>query len=356
MTAATAQAADRESSGPSGSVRGPHTKAVEFEREGMLEGVHGPALAARERFLRELFEGGSTVEELREAAVRDRIALLPTERLLRGDQLPRYTPEEVAELAAVKFEDLRYTSQALGVPHSAAGVRIHSELDVEIARQLAEAMAAGLSIQAIAEVDRIMARGITPVVATARAVVEATLRPGMTEAEAAEALAEAASRLLPIAPRRVDSWALARVHAGHTLWARRVVAGARRRHRVGSAHAPDYRALATDRISRRGPHRVRAGPHSPAGAASVASSADAVSVLPIGGTPMAAAITPQLLEIRPLPELVEGPTIPQTGSGAHRRRAIRHGLRASEQRRLGLRLPHGTRTPRAVSRTSWRMP
>ena len=61
----------------------------------------------------------------------------------------------------------------------------------------------GLSVEAMAEVDRIIARGVQKTVAAARtAVIEATLRPGMTEREAA-LWAATASRMVPTLTRRV---------------------------------------------------------------------------------------------------------------------------------------------------------
>ena len=90
------------------------------------------------------------------------------------------------------------------MPLAAPGIRAHSLVDVELGRQLAVALAAGLSVEAVAEVDRTIARGITRIVAASRtAVIEATLRPGMTEHEAAQAWATAASQLVPNATRRI---------------------------------------------------------------------------------------------------------------------------------------------------------
>lgn len=179
---------------------------VNFAAEGFLDGVQGPARPARERLLRELLEDGFTLEELRDAVARGRIAWLPSERLLgNGDRhIPRYTAEEVAELAGVNVEDLRYTNAALGMPLADPGVHAHSEADVELGRLLAVTLAAGLSVEAVAEADRIIARGIAQIVAASRTVViEATLRPGMTEHDAAQVWAAAATQLVPIATRLI---------------------------------------------------------------------------------------------------------------------------------------------------------
>ena len=180
--------------------------SVNLEAAGLLDGVEGRARAARERLLRELLDDGFTLEELGDAVARDRVAWLPSERLLgNGDRhIPRYTTEEVAELAGVNVEDLRYTNAALGMPLADPGVRVHTEADVELGHLLAVALAAGLSVEAVAEVDRIIARGIARIVAASRTVmIEATLRPGMTEHAAAQVWAAAAGQLVPTATRLI---------------------------------------------------------------------------------------------------------------------------------------------------------
>jgi adenylate cyclase len=56
----------------------------------------------------------------------------------------------------------------------------------------------------MSEVDRVIARGIAQMVAACRgAVLQATLRPGMTELEAAQVWAQGSERLVPIATRRI---------------------------------------------------------------------------------------------------------------------------------------------------------
>jgi hypothetical protein len=59
---------------------------VDFASEGLLDGVEGPARAAREQLLRELLDDGCGVAELRLAVEEDRLALLPSEKLLQRDE------------------------------------------------------------------------------------------------------------------------------------------------------------------------------------------------------------------------------------------------------------------------------
>ena len=55
---------------------------VDFEAEGLLEGVEGSAREARLELLRELADEGVPLEELRVAVEEQRLALLPVERVL----------------------------------------------------------------------------------------------------------------------------------------------------------------------------------------------------------------------------------------------------------------------------------
>jgi adenylate cyclase len=176
---------------------------VDLEATGLLEGVHGPARTARKLLVRELLADGFTVEDLRDAVAKDRIALLPIERLLRSDSrhVPRYSVEQVAELAGVSLEDLQTANAALGLPVAGPGVSA-LEVDLALARQLAVALAAGLSLETIAEVDRTIARGVRKMVAASRtAVIETTLRPGMTEHLAAHAWKAAAPLVTNVTSR-----------------------------------------------------------------------------------------------------------------------------------------------------------
>jgi hypothetical protein len=95
----------------------------------LLSGVEGPVRAAREQLLRELLSDGCTMDELRTAVEQDRLALLPSERLLQRNErfVERYTIEEIADVGGVAADDLRFANAALGLPMGAAGERCHTE-------------------------------------------------------------------------------------------------------------------------------------------------------------------------------------------------------------------------------------
>jgi adenylate cyclase len=124
---------------------------------------------------------------------------------------------------------------------------VQTESDLELGGLLAGALSAGVSAKAMSEVDRVIARGIAQIVAACRrAVLQTTLRPRMTELEAAQVWAQDSERLLPIATRRIAlafealfatesnacASALPKIGAGKIAGARAVSVALRRHRRV----------------------------------------------------------------------------------------------------------------------------
>src|SRR5215213_2006460 len=86
---------------------------IDFESEGLLDGTDDRE--ARLELLRTLESEGFTLDELRDAAASDRLALLPVERILAGDGV-FYTPEEVCDETGLDIDFLNEAGRALGVP------------------------------------------------------------------------------------------------------------------------------------------------------------------------------------------------------------------------------------------------
>jgi adenylate cyclase len=173
---------------------------VDLASEGLLDGLEGPARVAREQLLRELLNDGCSVAELHRAVDEDRLALLPSERLLQRDErfVERYTTEEIAQSAGIDPADLRFANAALGLPMGERGERCHTEADLELARLLKVGLSAGVPVEAIAELNRVIARGALQMAASSRTIaIEATLQSGMTEREAALLWARFAQQLVP---------------------------------------------------------------------------------------------------------------------------------------------------------------
>ena len=89
---------------------------IDFEAEGLLDGVEGDARAARLELLERLSSEGVSLEELHEAVAAARLTLLPVERALAGDG-PRYTPREISELSGVDLDLLQRATAAIGIPY-----------------------------------------------------------------------------------------------------------------------------------------------------------------------------------------------------------------------------------------------
>ena len=162
----------------------------------LLDGLEGDARAARERLLERLRADGVADDELRRAVEEERLVLLPVERELRGEA--RYTPEEIAEQAGIERDVLATVRRAGGLPVLPEGERGYSERDLDTARRLKTALDAGLPLEGLVDVNRVMGRALSQTAAAMRQLVgEAFLRENDREDEAADRLADATRTLLP---------------------------------------------------------------------------------------------------------------------------------------------------------------
>src|SRR5690242_14350539 len=116
---------------------------IDFEAEGLLEGVEGEPRAARRKLLEQLAGEGCSLEELKNAVAAGRLTLLPVERALAGEG-PRYTVGEIAEKSGVDAEVLQRFSSALGVPYGDPDERRRTEADLEAAQRVKAFLDAGL--------------------------------------------------------------------------------------------------------------------------------------------------------------------------------------------------------------------
>jgi len=171
--------------------------AIDFEAEGLLEGTSDRH--ARLELLRTLEQEGFSIEELREAAAHDRLALLPMERVLAGDG-KLYTQEELAEETGLDLDFLNEAARALGVPVREPGERAITEEELELSRSAKVLLDAGLSRESFLELTAVMSRSMQTIAASFAGVFgEAFLRPGDTERDLGLRYAEALRQLGPLA-------------------------------------------------------------------------------------------------------------------------------------------------------------
>ena len=166
---------------------------IDFEAEGLLEGLDGEAREARGRLLAELADDGVALEELRTAAAEDRLALLPVERVLSGGG-PSADPRRGG----------RARRGRPGVPRSASGgrsgwrwrttrPRVYTERDVEAAKRVRALLEAGLPEEGMLEVARLLGMSMSQLAAANRRLIAQTfMREGDTEYDVAKRFAAAA--------------------------------------------------------------------------------------------------------------------------------------------------------------------
>lgn len=143
------------------------------------------------------------LEAVRQAVAEHRLALLPAERALTGDE--RYTVREVAERTGVDSEYILRQRQGLGLPRPDVDERLLTDDDVDAVQRLQHIRDAGLSDEAMMEVSRAVGQAMENVAAVSRQVTaEALLEPGDTELELARRYAAAASDLAPLMGALLD--------------------------------------------------------------------------------------------------------------------------------------------------------
>jgi adenylate cyclase len=171
---------------------------IDFDGEGLLDGLDGDAREARLVLLRELVSDGVSLEELRDAVNAGRLALLPVERTLAGDGR-RYTAREIAEIAGIDLEQLRRFSAALGVPYADPDEPRGTEADLEAARRMKAFRDAGLPEEGMLQVARTIGMGTSRIAEANRELVIKTLaQPGDSERDLALRFAAAAEFMMPL--------------------------------------------------------------------------------------------------------------------------------------------------------------
>ncbi len=172
--------------------------AIDFEAEGLLEGLDGEVRVARLALLEQLAGEGVPLDELREAVAAGRLTLLPVERALAGPGA-RYTPREIAEISGLDLDLLQRFSAALGVPYTGPDERTATEADLEAARRAKAFRDAGLPEEGMLQVARTIGMGTARIAEANRELTVRTLmQPGDTERDLALRFAAAAEHMLPL--------------------------------------------------------------------------------------------------------------------------------------------------------------
>jgi adenylate cyclase len=176
---------------------------VDWEKEGLLDGLEGDERDARRELLDQLHDAGVETGELRKAVDEERLALLPVERELGGDC--DLTQKDLSEKSGVSVELLRDQRRALGLPQVPEDEKAFSDDDVEAARQVKAFLDAGMDPEGLEEVTRVVGESMDRVArAVAQLTAGAVLKGGGNERDVGLSYAAAARELGPIMGRQLE--------------------------------------------------------------------------------------------------------------------------------------------------------
>jgi adenylate cyclase len=171
---------------------------IDFEAEGLLEGLTGQAREARLALLNDLAGAGVPLDELKRAVDEHRLVLLPVERVFDSGA-ESYSAREIAEGAGLELEFLIRLLQALGAPTPDADERVYAEADLEAARRAKMFLDAGLPEDGVLETSRLIGISMASLADANRDMVgQVFTQPGVDERELALRYAAAAQTLSPL--------------------------------------------------------------------------------------------------------------------------------------------------------------
>lgn len=189
---------------------------IDFEAEGLLDGLDGEQRAERLALLEDLAASGVSLDELRRTTAMGTIIFLPTDRVIVGDR--RYTGAEVAELAGVELELLDAARRAMGLPIPEPDEAIYTDAELESARMVHAARQTGIADEEMLELLRVFGRGLSQAAEALRAFpFKRVLRPGISERDLARSYAAAVEGLFPLVNPLVSTVLL--LHLRHSTQA-----------------------------------------------------------------------------------------------------------------------------------------
>jgi len=159
----------------------------------LAAGLEGAERTTRLALIDRLLDRGSPPAEIRDAHERGRLALLPLELTLR-DEGSR-TLEEIGAAQGVDPEALVLTRRALGLPVE-RGQPLYGRAVEGQARRLQTALEAGIPLEALVTINRVVGRAMATIASALRDTMETLLAQtdvdesarGLRAAEATEAL------------------------------------------------------------------------------------------------------------------------------------------------------------------------
>jgi len=185
----------------------------DLEALGLLDDLQGPARQERVDLIGWLLARGFDVEQIRSEFSP---MLLPAIRMI-GDDGTLVSPREISESSGVSLELLQRLHRAVGLVRAEnPDARLLSRADAESVLEAARLVDLGLDPEQVVLIVRLLMDGLTGAAVTMRqAALHASLHPGATELELAQAIEVLAHDADPVLGPMVD--ALLRLALRHSV-------------------------------------------------------------------------------------------------------------------------------------------
>ncbi len=169
---------------------------VDWDAEGLLEGLDDAARGERVRLLEELAGGGVSLEELHRAVSEGRLAALPAELVLGG--APRWSAREVSEKSGMDLDFMLTLRRANGGPIADPDDPSLSDTDIQLNALTSRLRLTGVTDEQIEETTRVMSGAIRPVADAMTAVIfELSYDPELSESDLAARFSEQVAQVAP---------------------------------------------------------------------------------------------------------------------------------------------------------------
>jgi adenylate cyclase len=170
---------------------------IDFEAEGLLDGLDAGQRSERVALLSDLLAEGVPLAELRRYTAEGTIMFLPAERVIGGSE--RYTAVELVQRSGADLDFLLSARRAMGLPIPEGDEPAYIQADLDALGMAHVARSAGISEEEILGLMRTLGRGLSQAAEEMRAIVLAlVLEPGVSEHDLARRYADAAAQLSPM--------------------------------------------------------------------------------------------------------------------------------------------------------------
>jgi adenylate cyclase len=170
---------------------------VDWESQGLLEGLEGGRREARVALLDTLAAEGFSLDDIKRSSAEDGLLFLLSARAI-GVEV-RHTWDEVVQISGLPEELVVKLARAQSLTRADPGERAYTDVDIEVLRIAAGFIEAGVPEDDILTVARLLGRGFSQAAEAMRGTaMRLVLEPGLSERELASRYAHAASALTPM--------------------------------------------------------------------------------------------------------------------------------------------------------------